>query len=41
MQGYKPPKAELPAKYANPQSSGLSANVEKGKTNEFNFELTD
>lgn len=41
MQGNKPPKSELPEKYANPQSSGLSANVEKGKTNEFNFELTD
>ncbi len=34
-------ESELPKKYAGPSSSGLSANVESGKSNDFVFDLTD
>ncbi|MBI3468548.1 MAG: carboxypeptidase regulatory-like domain-containing protein [Planctomycetes bacterium] len=36
-----PPKHLIPAKYADANSSGLTAKVEAGKANEFTFELTD
>lgn len=32
---------EVPEKYNNPTSSGLTAKIEKGKKNEFKFELTE
>ena len=41
MQNTKPPKSELPAKYASPQTSGLTATVDASKTNDFTFELKD
>ncbi|MCH5377819.1 MAG: carboxypeptidase-like regulatory domain-containing protein [Planctomycetes bacterium] len=36
-----PPAAPFPAKYMHPDQSGLTANVESGKSCEFTFELTD
>lgn len=38
---YTPPKSLLPARYANPKKSGLTAAVKEGEANEFTFELTD
>ena len=42
-EGYDPPEAKadsgLPEKYADPGSSGLTATVDAGGANEFNFEL--
>jgi hypothetical protein len=37
------PKArgELPAKYADPQTSGLTREVVLGESNEFSFDLED
>jgi hypothetical protein len=36
-----PPKYLVPKKYSDPRTSGLSATVERGKENEFKFELKD
>ena len=36
-----PKAAPFPAKYSNVKTSGLSANVEAGSTNDFTFDLTD
>lgn len=38
---YKPEPLPFPAKYSAAEQSGLTANVEAGKTNEVKFELTD
>jgi hypothetical protein len=35
------PKSTIPAKYADPKSSGLKRTVVEGEVNEFNFDLTD
>ena len=31
----------IPKKYADPATSGLTATLDAGKTNELNFQLTD
>lgn len=36
-----PPKYVVPKKYADPRTSGLKATVERGKKNDFTFELKD
>jgi hypothetical protein len=36
-----PPKNVLPKKYANANTSGLTANVTAGQENDFDFALTD
>jgi hypothetical protein len=38
---YKPEPLAFPAKYSDPRQSDLTANVEKGKKNDFKFELND
>lgn len=41
MPGYKEPKSLIPKRYADPTTSGLTATVEAGKANTFEFSLTD
>jgi hypothetical protein len=38
---YKPEPLPFPPKYSDAQSSGLTATVEKGKADDFKFDLTD
>jgi hypothetical protein len=38
---FAPPKSLLPKKYANPKTSGLTAEVAAGRENEFQFALKD
>ena len=38
---WKKPKLFIPAKYTQPEMSGLTAKVESGKKNQFTFELKD
>lgn len=41
MPGYKEPKSLIPKRYADPTTSGLTATVEAGKANTFEFALND
>ena len=41
MPGYKEKKSKFPAKYGNPQTTTLSAEVKPGGPNDFTFDMTD
>jgi hypothetical protein len=41
MSHRRPPKYLVPKKYSDPSTSGLRVTVERGKDNEFKFELKD
>jgi hypothetical protein len=40
-ENYKPPAPRFPAKYADRSTTPFTATVEKGKKNEFTFDMTD
>jgi len=40
-ENWTPPEPRFPAKYADPNTSGFTATVEKGGENDFTFDMTD
>jgi hypothetical protein len=40
-ENYKPPEPRFPAKYADRSTTPFTATVEKGKKNEFTFDMTE
>ncbi|MGQ9575168.1 MAG: carboxypeptidase-like regulatory domain-containing protein [Thermoguttaceae bacterium] len=40
-QAWKPPAPRFPAKYADAATSGFTATVQKGQTNDFTFDMKD
>jgi hypothetical protein len=40
-ENWTPPEPRFPAKYGDPSKSGFTATVERGKPNDFTFDMTD